>query len=287
MEFSSFHWLETIVLLDRPRGHWEPLVPIISGGIQTERSRRSIPSANAACCIGKDLSARMKRTIRLFFSSWALLVRVPGRGERNENAFETANKNEHSFGKERTCCKTSIKNVPSVSFGTSRPNRTRAFWTARNFPNETLGTIFMLVYSVFALYRTNVRFCSLFRTRFHSVRLDLGYWSRRRSSTIVIGFVCPWKTTAQKCDEECAVDCGLSQILKALEEIRSLDKHSFLSNIPLGNSWSTRTRHWFDRFRSSSTQFRNRSIHSEESIHFSKTACQWAKVEGISPLSKW
>jgi hypothetical protein len=29
----------------------------------------------------------------------------PGRGERNEKAFETANKCEHSFGKERTRCK--------------------------------------------------------------------------------------------------------------------------------------------------------------------------------------
>ena len=75
-------------------------------------------------------------------------------------------KSEHAVNKH--------KNVPSVSFGTSRPNRTRAFRTARNFPNETLGTFFMLVYSVFALFRTNVRFRSLFRTRFHSVRLDLG-----------------------------------------------------------------------------------------------------------------
>ena len=118
-----------------------------------------------------------------------------GRGERNENAFETANRNEHSFGKERTCCKTSIKNVPSVSFVTSRPNRTRAFWTARNFPNETLGTISMLVYSVFAVSNA---------FPFRSPRPGSGYRNQGCSVT-------NWATSGRHLNGACFVSSNKNQ----------------------------------------------------------------------------
>ena len=78
-------------------------------------------------------------------------------------------KSNGAFAKERTRCKQACEYVPIYSFGKFRAVRNARVRFGREVPNETLGTFFMLVYSVFALFRTNVRF--------RSVRLDLGMLS--------------------------------------------------------------------------------------------------------------
>ena len=88
------------------------------------------------------------------------------------------------------------------------------------------------------------------------------------------------ENTAQKCDDEFSVGCGLIQIHKALEWIRSLGKHSFLSNIHLelhgGQGRGIYLRD-YDQVQHSSGDIRL----TVKSKFISKTPLQPAKLEGM------
>lgn len=89
------------------------------------------------------------------------------------------------------------------------------------------------------------------------------------------------ENTAQKCDDEFSVGCGLIQIHKALDWIRSLGKNSFLSNIHLeihgGQGRGIYLRD-FDQVQHSSGDIRL----TMKSKFVSKTPLELAKLEGIS-----